>query len=173
MQIDSESDASRSAPRPSQLAKFKLSERSHWHWHRDGTNLNLFWAPWRGLSSASRPYLGLFWDGGNSGPTRMNFASCGFELCLNVEWCQRRTVTSASSCRNDRFPGETACHWQPALAEPECTANENKCHAAGQALKIQLEAYDVQRDLVTALPCAPLGWRQLHWQTYLQGVFCY
>jgi hypothetical protein len=45
----------------------------------------LFWAPWRGLSSASRPCLGLLWDGGNSGPTRMYFASCGFELCLNLE----------------------------------------------------------------------------------------
>jgi hypothetical protein len=47
----------------------------------------LFWAPWRGLNSASRPCLGLLWDGGNSRPTRMYFASCGFasELCLNLE----------------------------------------------------------------------------------------
>jgi hypothetical protein len=38
------------------------------------------------LSSASRPCLGLLWDGGNSRPTRiMYFASCGFELCLNLE----------------------------------------------------------------------------------------
>jgi hypothetical protein len=35
----------------------------------------------------SRPCLqvGLLWDGGNSRPTRMYFASCGFELCLNLE----------------------------------------------------------------------------------------
>jgi hypothetical protein len=45
----------------------------------------LFWAPWRGLSSASRPCLGLLWDGGNSRPTRMYFARCGFELCLNLD----------------------------------------------------------------------------------------
>jgi hypothetical protein len=41
--------------------------------------------PWRGLSSASRPCLGLLWDGGKSRPTRMYFASCGRELCLNLE----------------------------------------------------------------------------------------
>jgi hypothetical protein len=55
----------------------------------------LFWAPWRGLSSASRPCLGLLWDGGNSRPTRMYFASCGFELCLNHE---HRTASGSGSC---------------------------------------------------------------------------
>jgi hypothetical protein len=49
----------------------------------------LFWAPWRGMSSASRPcqclQVGLLWDGGNSRPTMMCFASCGFELCLNLD----------------------------------------------------------------------------------------
>jgi hypothetical protein len=51
-------------------------------------------APLRGLSSASRPCLGLLWDGGNSRPTTMYFASCGFELCLNLEpvgWKQLQT----------------------------------------------------------------------------------
>jgi hypothetical protein len=68
----------------------------------------LFWAPWRGLSSASRPCLGLLWNGGNSRPTRMYFASYGFELCLNLEhlianaepglcsgpWCSRAVTRS-------------------------------------------------------------------------------
>jgi hypothetical protein len=49
---------------------------------------------WRG--SASRPCLGLLWDGGNSRPTRIYFASCGFELCLNLEPSSLRLAASLS-----------------------------------------------------------------------------
>jgi hypothetical protein len=88
----------------------------------------LFWpgAPWRGLSSASRPCLGLLWDGGtgNSGPTRMYFARCGFELCLplavNLEPASGSTSSHYRNLNGRRKAARadsewsrcTHCQWQ-------------------------------------------------------------
>jgi hypothetical protein len=66
------------------------------------------------LKLTSRPCLGLLWDGGNSRPTRMYFASCGFELCLNL----------------DTEP-EPPSHWQAASAanESQAQSRSNPGHA--------------------------------------------
>jgi hypothetical protein len=100
----------------------------------------------------------------------MYFASCGFELCLNLD-SEGFVLVESSSTLDLELEYGASCGFEL----PVCL----NLGAGPQALLGPLEGTELRlRVGFTALPChccqwAPLGWRQLqtyHW--HWQDVFC-